>query len=206
MRIIEEVTFEEDFRCFSKGEKIKLRKGINILVGENGSGKSSFFKVLADKSFRDKAIIKLKEGINRETLNFIFHDFEKMNPRVRGYVESRAQIASIFKSHGEVNIVILKSLSKIKNTPIILMDEPESALSISKTIEICRFLKTIEKENKSQIILSTHNPIFMCMTGMVLDFTNKPIKWRTTRDFLKQYMSIELKLLGDILYEVPSYY
>ena len=66
--MIKSITFKKDFRCFVKGDKFDFRSGINVLVGDQGSGKSTLIELIrsklesnkfdsSDSSYRAKSIV-----------------------------------------------------------------------------------------------------------------------------------------------------
>ncbi len=47
--LLSEVRFREDYRCFTAGQVLTFDKGVNLLVGEQGSGKSTLISLLRDR-------------------------------------------------------------------------------------------------------------------------------------------------------------
>ena len=47
--LLSEVRFREDYRCFTAGQVLTFEKGVNLLVGEQGSGKSTLISLLRDR-------------------------------------------------------------------------------------------------------------------------------------------------------------
>ncbi len=88
-RMLKSITFNEDYRkCFKKGEKLTFIPGVNLLVGDQGTGKSSVFAALATRNtvrpkFKKKGGKQLIEiDCEGETRTMSF-DFEKDNLRTR---------------------------------------------------------------------------------------------------------------------------
>ncbi|MEM6390997.1 MAG: AAA family ATPase, partial [Pseudomonadota bacterium] len=49
-----------------------------------------------------------------------------------------------------------------------LMDEPESALSPRRQLDLLRLLAAIQEEASSQVIMATHSPLLMAVPGAAL--------------------------------------
>ena len=110
---------------------------VNIFVGDQGTGKSTMLKMLQEN---DKDL-KLHIPIKGEVSSYYF-DSEHDNPRTKdpqlytkpsggdiGIGFGRA-MASRFMSHGEIlEQFIIGPLKKAKDC-VIILDEPETALSI----------------------------------------------------------------------------
>lgn len=164
---IESITFKADWRCFKKGNAICFKPGLNIIVGEQGTGKSSLLHLITlQKENRNKiATLKIK------ATRFFHFDSEKMNPRTKGHVDNEMDVAFRFVSHGETLFPILNEIGRHRNS-LILLDEPETALSIANT---CRFIGALKKaeRNGNQIIVSTHHPVIMNCEDAVLDMDTK---------------------------------
>jgi hypothetical protein len=47
--LLSEVRFREDYRCFTAGQVLTFVKGVNLLVGEQGTGKSTLISLLRDR-------------------------------------------------------------------------------------------------------------------------------------------------------------
>jgi predicted ATPase len=48
---------------------------------------------------------------------------------------------------------------------IYFMDEPESALSPKRQLDLLRILDAVQKSARAQVILATHSPILMAVPG-----------------------------------------
>lgn len=60
-------------------------------------------------------------------------------------------------SGGELQIVLI-ACALIQRTPVMLLDEPTSALDMKNQNLVLSLLKSISKEEKKTIVLSSHNP------------------------------------------------
>ena len=128
-----------------KGLEIKCGS-VNLLVGNQGCGKSTLLELL-QKNHPDIKLTLSENVLNKGIRSFYFNS-ETDNPRVKDPVlftkPSGADIgigyggalASRFRSHGEVlEEFIIEPLLKAKDC-VILLDEPESGLSITNQFKL----------------------------------------------------------------------
>jgi predicted ATPase len=146
---------------------IEFNEGVNILIGLNGSGKSTIINYLIKASRGEKVGVEIEvEG----KFSVYSHDFEKDNPRMKGSLANSKSIGfdivSHFNSHGEVSIQIINKLKELlKESPtLVIMDEPETALD---TINLLKLKGLIEKLSKKghQVVIATHSPILWGIKG-----------------------------------------
>lgn len=79
-------------------------------------------------------------------------------------------IKNSFKSHGEALLPFFEGIKK-KKKQIVMIDEPETALSIKSINRVTRYLADIIQDN--QVIMATHHPKFMRLAPEVYDMENK---------------------------------
>lgn len=163
------------FKCTVKG-------GLNILVGENGSGKSTILQLLATGKKEDYFTYGLTpEGKGTPTA---FLDTEKQNPRFQNISYTKNigyAIASHFSSHGETMLPLVKACQNMSNK-VIFIDEPEAGISLSNQKKILRAFKESEK-NGCQIIVATHSYVIIKNVKEVFCLDNR--KWIPSKDYLK---------------------
>ena len=176
--MFKELSFKDKFRCFDPGDTLIFREGINLLVGENGAGKSTILDIITGKI---KGQIKDIVTIKSSKIEYIAFDFEKDNPRIKGRIDSVQNIISHFLSQGQTNKGILKRITNVKDT-LIIMDQPETGLSIKAVRELIESL-ILAKMNGCQIIMSTHHPYIISSVGDVLSLDIK--KWTTSEIYLQ---------------------
>ena len=184
--------FDEDFRCYKAGDVIEFKAGINLIVGEQGCGKSSLFE----------AIIKhfgiLSVDFDPES-GYVFLDTESMNPRLdesykahrefenwreEDKAKSEAAIDRFVheyneQSHGQVMLPLLLGMKKVKRKTLFI-DEPEAGLSIRSQYKVLAHYKELAKDN--QLVIATHSPIFMQEIGEVLSLEDR--KWMSADGFI----------------------
>lgn len=147
-------------------KKFKIKcSDVNLLVGNQGCGKSTLLKLLQEN--HSDIEIKLSKNIPSGGVSTFYFDSEKDNPRVKdpelftkpsgesigiGY---GGAVASRFKSHGEVlETFIIDPLLEFKDC-VILLDEPESGLSITNQFKFINAINTAV-ENNCQFFIATH--------------------------------------------------
>lgn len=190
--IFEEMRFKKDHRCFKRGRKLVFRPGVNLLVGEQGTGKSSVIGLIKDlasewESKRTKELI----SVTTQNCRLVSFDFEKDSPRTKsyfdeGFAQMQFQIVSITKSHGQTVNELLRqlvvSLSKKRGEKaLVLLDEPDMALSPRSAHQLARQLAEITKKGH-QVIAAVHNPIVIAAFAEVFSLEHK--KWMKSEDFL----------------------
>jgi len=154
--------------------------GINVVVGENGSGKSSLLGLLTNNSFKE--IVKFNYVPNT---TFRFFDTEKENPRLKD-LESMGKnygfgLASHFASHGEAMLPILQAAKDFKDI-LLIVDEPEAGLSLSNQKKIFNVFESTIKKN-CQVIVTTHSYVIIQSVPEV--FNMDCLKWQSSKEYLK---------------------
>ena len=186
--MIHTIDFMIDWRCFKIGDRIEFRPGVNLLVGDQGCGKSSLIRAIytvgaSKKDFgQDK---KLRDGIRFEATPCKFYkfDFEKDNPRTLSYFGDniQSQLASMWRSHGECTRALLNCLD-VAAECLLLVDEPDTALSIRSCNQLVRVFKGLEGRG-GQIIASVHNPTVIQQFETVYSLEHR--KWMTSTEFIE---------------------
>jgi predicted ATPase len=152
--IIQKLQLEDPYSKRVKGghKEITFKRGVNLLVGPNGSGKTS---VLAALTSRNTKTIKTSGK-----LMWYAFDFEKDNPRKSSICKGAWQVAMMFSSHGEANFAIVKGMKRMAGK-VVILDEPEQALDNDNIVKLLQLLRTAEA---AQIIIATHSPFLILNT------------------------------------------
>ena len=185
------VKIKKEFRCLKKKLKISLNT-ITVLVGEQGTGKSSLLKLLADNDIKYLEL-SLSEQVFKQGIKSYYFDSESMNPRtsrIDDYsnpngtskgIGIEGLLSSKFKSHGEVlREFTVNRIGDAKDC-VLLLDEPEAALSLKNQYRLAEEINKCPKRNV-QIILATHClPIIESVEQV---FCMDTMKWCDSKKFI----------------------
>lgn len=156
-----------------------------VLVGENGSGKSTIIEAIAlayglspeggstgaqhrtrstESVLADHLQLVRNAGTTRrgyflraETMHG-FYTYLEANPST-----SRPDVPFHEMSHGESFLDLV--VDRFRGSGLWVLDEPESALSFSGCLALLGVLKELVASGKSQVILSTHSPLLAALPG-----------------------------------------
>ena len=175
---------------------------ITFFIGENGTGKSTLLRSIAEKTFihiwESPSIKRLKPNPYEKQLARVVR-VSWMNGRVTGSYFG-AQIFNHFTnlleewaaadpglidyfggrslmtlSHGQSLVAFFKSRYKLKG--LYLLDEPETALSPKSQLELVKVLNEASRSGGCQFIIATHSPILLATTGAtIFSFDHAPIQ------------------------------
>lgn len=163
---------------------------VTILVGENGSGKSTLIEAIAALSGYDEAgggqgyrPVDHSRAVDRSGALLGNAIVGSWLPKVtRGWFFRAESFFSVARyldaaaresgfagpdflswSHGEGFVRVFEE--RMSAQGIYFMDEPESALSPTRQLELLRILDRVQRSATSQIIMATHSPILMAVPG-----------------------------------------
>jgi predicted ATPase len=182
--VIKSIKFKRDFRSFKKDAEFQFKPGVNVLVGDQGAGKSTMIELLrsklepktfgeSDSSYRAKSIEAhdkiddLVEVTTDKKKKVVAFDFERESARDMSQLLHDmldVQLFAMKASHGQGNLASLNSLiEKIAKdrdaVDVILLDEPDSALSPRNCYGLVGILHGLASKWNKQVIVSAHNPI-----------------------------------------------
>lgn len=180
--------FVKDWRCFKEGDRFEFRPGINLLVGDQGCGKSSLLRAIhvggtKKKDFGADNELRSKVTLEATPIKMYKFDFEKDNPRTMGHIGDNAlfQISSMWASHGETNRMLIHALEEAAGC-LCLMDEPDMALSIRSCNMLARTFKDLEQRS-SQVIAAVHSLALIQQFEEV--YSLEHLKWMTSAEFIE---------------------
>jgi len=144
---------------------VDLSYPIVMLTGENGCGKSTLLhsiKIALDGGEAPSYVYRLeKNGIDTSS-SFLF-DAELHNPRTQlEYFADQPEMQDFLRtaSHGQIMLSLFReTFPKMPDGSILLLDEPEMALSLSNQSRILKMLLELVDKKKFRIICATHSPV-----------------------------------------------
>src|SRR5690242_21598508 len=146
---------------------VDLSHPLIMLTGENGSGKSTLLHSIA-YALRGETVEGYVYKLDTAGLNpgraYMF-DAEHHNPRVQlDLFKDQPEMLEFLKmaSHGQVMLSMFKeTFPKLPEGTVLLLDEPEMALSVSNQRRILKMLMELVDQKKFRIICATHSPILI---------------------------------------------
>lgn len=146
---------------------VDLSHPIVMLSGDNGSGKStllhSIFYALKGEEV-DGYVYRLDPGKVTPGRPYLF-DAEQHNPRVQlDLFQDNPQMLEFLQmaSHGQVMLAMFReNFPSLPDGTILLLDEPEMALSPSNQARILKMLFELVEKKNFRIICATHSPILL---------------------------------------------
>lgn len=187
---------------------LDLTTPVTVIVGENGTGKSTLIEAVAalcgfdeaggGKGYRpvdhSRAVDRsgaLLAGTLRAawlpkiTAGWFFRAESFFS--VARFLDEAARDANaappdfLSGSHGEGFVRFFEE--RMSQQGIYLLDEPESALSPKRQLELLRLLHAIQISGKAQVIMATHSPILMSVPGArLLEITRSGLAATTLQE------------------------
>jgi len=142
---------------------VDLSHPLIMLKGENGSGKSTLLHSLhyALRGEEVEGFVYRTELLGIEPGKVFLFDAEQHNPRhqlqlFEGNPEMKEFLSTA--SHGQVMLSLFReSFPKLPDGTVLLLDEPEMALSQSNQRRILKMLKELVEQKKFRIVTATHS-------------------------------------------------
>jgi predicted ATPase len=142
---------------------VDLSHPLIVLKGENGSGKSTLLHSLhyALRGEQVEGFVYRTELQRIDPANVFLFDAELHNPRHQLQLfEGNPQMKEFLTtaSHGQVMLSLFReSFPKLPEGTVLLLDEPEMALSQSNQRRILKMLKELVEQKKFRIVTATHS-------------------------------------------------
>jgi predicted ATPase len=175
---------------FKNGFELRFEKAITIIVGENGTGKSTLLEGIARLAGYDDAgggkgyravdhsrAVEITGGdlakalraswLPKLSMGWFFRAESFFS--VARYLDEAALDANqappdfLSHSHGEGFLRFFEE--RCRRQGLFIFDEPESALSPSRQMAFLKVLDLIEKSGVVQVIMATHSPMLMAYPG-----------------------------------------
>jgi predicted ATPase len=146
---------------------VDLSHPLIVLRGENGCGKStllhSMYYALRGEQV-EGYIYRLEPDDVKIESAFLF-DAEQHNPRQQlEFFTDQPQMLEFLKtaSHGQVMLALFtESFPRLPDGSILLLDEPEMALSVSNQRRILKMLMELVDKKHFRVICATHSPVLI---------------------------------------------
>ncbi|MGC1430067.1 MAG: AAA family ATPase [Albidovulum sp.] len=173
------------------GERFELEftTPVTVIVGENGSGKSTLIEALAAMAGYDEAgggkgyaPVDHSQAIDKsgatlgdafrgswlpKVTNGWFFRAESFYSVAR-YLDAAGSPSADFLSYSHGEGFLRFFSERCQRQGIYFLDEPESALSPRRQLDLLRLLHEIQTKASAQIIMATHSPILMALPGVRL--------------------------------------
>jgi predicted ATPase len=146
---------------------VDLSHPLVMLQGENGSGKSTllhaiYYALRGDRV--DGYVYRLEATAAQPGRVFLF-DAEQHNPRTQlELFKDQPEMLEFLKmaSHGQVMLSLFReSFPKLPDGTVLLLDEPEMALSTSNQRRILKMLKELVDQKGFRVVCATHSPVLL---------------------------------------------
>jgi predicted ATPase len=144
---------------------VDLSHPLIMIEGENGSGKSTLLHSIyhALKSDQlDGFIYRIESGKVAVKDVFLF-DAEQHNPRTQlDFFKDQPEMIEFLQmaSHGQVMLSMFsQNFPSLPDGTILLLDEPEMALSQSNQRRILKMMMELVDKRNFRVIAATHSPI-----------------------------------------------
>jgi predicted ATPase len=145
---------------------VDLRHPLILLTGENGCGKSTLLHSIyyAMRGEEVEGYIYRVENRIESPRVFLF-DAEHHNPRMHPELfENNPQMREFLQmaSHGQVMLSLFReTFPSLPEGAMLLLDEPEMALSVSNQRRVLKMLLELVDQKKFRIICATHSPVLI---------------------------------------------
>jgi predicted ATPase len=146
---------------------VDLSHPLIMLTGENGSGKStllhSIYYALRGEQVENYAY--RLDAANVAIGKVFLFDAEQHNPRMQmDLFNDQPEMQEFLRmaSHGQVMLSMFnQTFPSFPEGTILLVDEPEMALSVSNQRRILKMLLELVDQKKFRIICATHSPVLI---------------------------------------------
>jgi predicted ATPase len=195
-------------KALQQTPRLSLEAPITLFVGENGSGKSTLLRAMARRCgvylWQDQEVTRAQANPYEERLYqyldvgwtnglvpgsfFSSQHFQYFSERVEGWAAADDGLFEYFggkslltQSHGQSLLSFFSSRYKIRG--LYFMDEPETALSPRRQLDLLRLLTEMAAAGHAQFVIATHSPILLsCPGAAIFTFDRIPIQRIDYRD------------------------
>ena len=146
---------------------VDLSHPLIMLAGENGSGKSTLLHSIY-YALRGEQVDGYVYRLDKQAVSYdkvLLFDAEQHNPRMqRDLFSDNPQMLEFIEmaSHGQVMLAMFReNFPSLPNGTVLLLDEPEMALSTSNQRRILKMLLELADQKQFRIIAATHSPVLI---------------------------------------------
>lgn len=176
---------------FRNETKVEFKTPITFIVGENGSGKSTFLEGLASvvgfnsmggnanhnygikENYSIDDIIKLNWNLKtRKGFFFRAESFFNFSNYIDKLIDEDGSLLGAYggrkltnQSHGESFLALFGAKF---HDGLFILDEPEAALSPERQLSLVTILNDLATKNNAQFIIATHSPILIATPNSVV--------------------------------------
>lgn len=188
-RIPKDCPYPFNLTWLKDGFEQEFTKPVTIIIGENGTGKSTFIEGIAALAGYDEAgggkgyrpvnhseakdisgahLADAMRGswLPKVTMGWFFRAETFFG--VARYLDAVQMNGPDYLSHSHGEGFLRLFNERMGRQGIYFMDEPESALSPRRQLELLRLLDSIQKTERAQVIMATHSPILMAVPNATL--------------------------------------
>lgn len=162
---------------------------VTIITGENGAGKSTIIEAPAALAGYDEAgggkgyrPVDHSRALDRSGAELAQHLRGAWLPKITNgwffkaesfwsvarYLDDQPGVVPDFLSHSHGEGFLRVFNERCSRQGLYLMDEPESALSPARQLDLLALLSRVQDSRSAQIIMATHSPILMAVPGATL--------------------------------------
>jgi predicted ATPase len=208
--------------------EIEFTTPVSIIVGENGAGKSTIIEALAALAGYDEAgggkgymPVDHSRALDKSGAGLASHLRGSWLPKittgwsfkaetfwtVARYLDDLPGAAPNFLSHSHGEGFLRLFAERCSAQGLYLMDEPESALSPARQLDLLAILAGVQENATAQVIMATHSPILMAVPGARLLHVTRsglePVALEDTRHY-RLYRAFCLNPKGFIADEIQQ--
>lgn len=157
---VSKVTFDKEFRTICAGRTFKFDRQITVVSGDNGSGKSSLIEQV-NNFFNNptNSVVSVVSELDNVKCSYV--DLAGGLLKTLGWMDDdnfSLQVNCLHKSHGQAAMTQMFSMLENFSGDLLIIDEPERGLSLSKVIVLGKHLKNWAAEHPDvQIIMISHS-------------------------------------------------
>ncbi len=142
-------------RRVKRYSRLRFAQNLNLLIGPNGTGKSTVLRAIADCT----DCRRVQDG----KTDYVLFDTESMNPHLGNvvadyYTNTVLRTRAMFSSHGQTLQDVYSTLRVTPHT-CLLLDEPESGQDVEHILSLRKAMDRAVARG-AQIICATHHVLF----------------------------------------------